>query len=260
MPFLIIIVLGLAAAHARADSMVYSYCWARAADESNVTHEFVTDVVQILNSQQDQLKASVTREIDGSRFSQLDVECKSSADDLELQQRHQKEWERQRFTFEQSRDSVVAPESVSVDLGSLRSVTARPHAGATPIARSPRTVQVDVSKCAEYIPEGDGGVASIRTHCKERIWVTYCYYHPLPDTAASRIDCANGSFGGAGPLADGGSDAVPPGSGAIAVLFACPYPATQLDLGEGAGKLVGVTPESRYRCEKVAPRTIGRAR
>jgi hypothetical protein len=99
MPFLIIIVLGLGSAHARADNLVYSYCWARAADESNVTHEFVTDVVQILNSQQDRFKASVAREIDGSRFSQLDLECKSSADELEVQQRHQKEWERQRFTF-----------------------------------------------------------------------------------------------------------------------------------------------------------------
>src|ERR1700687_2537583 len=99
MPLLIIIAVGFGAAQARADNLVYSYCWARANDSANVTHEFVTDVVQILNSQQDQFKASVSREIDGSRFAQVDVECKSSADDLELQQRHQKERERQQFTF-----------------------------------------------------------------------------------------------------------------------------------------------------------------
>jgi hypothetical protein len=209
MPLLIIIAVGFGAAQARADNLVYSYCWARANDSSNVTHEFVTDVVQILNSRQDQFKASVSREIDGSRFAQLD---------------------------------------------------ARANPSATPMSRSPRAIQVDVSKCAEYNPEGDGGVASIRNLCKEKIWVTYCYSHPLPDTAASRIDCGKGSFGGAGPLTEGGSDTVPPGTGAIAVMFSCPYPATRLDLGEGVGKWVGVTPESRYRCASVPPRTIGRAR
>src|SRR4030081_2423107 len=98
MPLLIVIAMRCAAVQARADNLVYSYCWARGSDSSNVTHEFVTDIVQILNSQQDQFKAGVSREIDGSRFAQLDVECKSTPDDLELQQRHQKEKERQQFT------------------------------------------------------------------------------------------------------------------------------------------------------------------
>jgi hypothetical protein len=249
MLFLVIVVLGLVAAPARADNSVYGYCWVRGVDTSDVTHEFVTDVVQILPSQRMLFEETVAQAIDAARFQHFDIKCDVSADSLEIQQRHQREYERLQFTFEQSREGFVAPENIALNL-SWR--VPRSSSTVIPIRGTVRRAALaDVSKCAEYVGEVDGGVASIKNHCKQEIWVTYCYDHPLPDTAASRIDCAKGSFGGAGPLAEGAHDRIPPGNGVTAILFTCPYPDGRLDLGKGIGKMLAVTPTSRYRCARI---------
>ena len=251
MLFLVIIVLGLVAAPARADTSIYAYCWARGVDTFDVTREFTTDVVQILTSQRMLFEKTAARAINATRFEHFDIECDVSADSLEIQQQRQREWERKQFTFDQSREGFVAPENIAVTLNLPRTPPRDMRSNSTVtnrrIAQAPLA---DVSKCAEYVGEVDGGVANIRNHCRQTIWVTYCYYHPLPDTAASRIDCAKASFGGAGPLAEGAHDTIPPGNGVTAVLFVCPYPAGRLDLGEGIEKPLAVTPMSHYHCAR----------
>src|ERR1700676_3050766 len=119
---ILIAVLVLSSASARGDN-VYSYCWARGDDASNLTHEFVTDVVEMPNSRRTLFKEAASRAIDGFRFAKFNVECETSADNLEIQQRHQREWERKLFAFEQSPESVAPPERIALNLESVRSTS-----------------------------------------------------------------------------------------------------------------------------------------